>query len=57
VPDDAVEVARMLEEHGCDIVDVSSAQTTADAEPIYGRLVQTPFSDRIRRKRAFRQWR
>ena len=57
MPDDAVEVARMLEEHGCDIVDVSSAQTTADAEPIYGRLVQTPFSDRIRRKRAFRQWR
>ncbi len=50
VPDDAVEVARMLEEHGCDIIDVSSGQTTADAEPIYGRLFQTPFSDRIRQE-------
>ncbi|MGQ0613639.1 MAG: bifunctional salicylyl-CoA 5-hydroxylase/oxidoreductase [Planctomycetaceae bacterium] len=48
LPDDAVQVARMLKEHGCDIIDVSSGQTTPDAEPVYGRLFQTPFSDRIR---------
>jgi anthraniloyl-CoA monooxygenase len=47
-PDDAVEVARMLKAHGCDIVDVSAGQTVADQRPVYGRLFQTPFADRIR---------
>src|SRR5262249_38651320 len=47
-PGDAVEVARPLERHGCDIVDVSAGQTVADQRPIYGRLFQTPFADRIR---------
>ena len=47
-PDDAVEVARLLKMHDCDIVDVSAGQTVPDQEPIYGRLFQTPFSDRIR---------
>lgn len=46
--DDAVEFARRLKEHGCDLVDVSTGQTTINAEPEYGRLYQTPFSDRIR---------
>ena len=46
--DDAVEFARRLREHGCDLVDVSTGQTTIDADPEYGRLYQTPFSDRIR---------
>ncbi|EYF04861.1 bifunctional salicylyl-CoA 5-hydroxylase/oxidoreductase [Chondromyces apiculatus] len=47
-PDDAVAVARMLKEHGCDIVDVSSGQTVAEARPAFGRLYQVPFSDRVR---------
>ena len=47
-PEDAVEVARMLKAHGCDIVDVSAGQTVADQKPVYGRLFQTPFADRIR---------
>jgi anthraniloyl-CoA monooxygenase len=46
--DDAVEFARRLEEHGCDVIDVSTGQTSIYAEPEYGRLYQTPFSDRIR---------
>ncbi len=45
---DAVEFARALKEHGCDVVDVSTGQTTILAKPEYGRLYQTPFSDRIR---------
>jgi anthraniloyl-CoA monooxygenase len=44
----AVAFARMLQDHGCDIVDVSTGQTTPDARPAYGRSYQTPFSDRIR---------
>jgi anthraniloyl-CoA monooxygenase len=45
---DAVEVARALQAHGCDILDVSAGQTVADQRPVYGRLFQTPFADRIR---------
>jgi anthraniloyl-CoA monooxygenase len=47
-PDDAVEVARLLKAHGCDIVDVSAGQTVPEQKPVYGRLFQTPFADRIR---------
>lgn len=47
-PDDAVELAKLLKTHGCDIVDVSAGQTVPDQKPVYGRLYQTPFADRIR---------
>ena len=46
--DDAVELARALKENGCDLVDVSTGQTTIYAMPVYGRMYQTPFSERIR---------
>jgi anthraniloyl-CoA monooxygenase len=46
--DDAVVFARALKDHGCDLIDVSTGQTSVDARPEYGRLYQTPFSDRIR---------
>ncbi len=46
--DDAVAFAAELKRHGCDIIDVSTGQTSIYAEPEYGRLYQTPFSDRIR---------
>ena len=38
----------MFAEAGCDLIDVSTGQTVADAEPVYGRMFQTPFSDQIR---------
>jgi anthraniloyl-CoA monooxygenase len=46
--DDAVEVARMFADAGCDLIDVSTGQTVPDAEPVFGRMFQTPFSDQIR---------
>lgn len=46
--DDAVIVAKMLKDHGCDIIDVSTGQTTPDAEPVYGRMFQTWFSEKVR---------
>lgn len=46
--DDAVVLAGVLKARGCDIVDVSAGQTVADAKPVYGRLFQTPFSERVR---------
>ena len=47
-PQDAVAIARMLKEAGVDIIDVSAGQTSQAARPVYGRMFQTPFSDRIR---------
>lgn len=38
----------MLAERGCDVIDVSTGQVHPDQAPAYGRLYQTPFSDRIR---------
>jgi anthraniloyl-CoA monooxygenase len=46
--DDAVEVARLLAEAGCDLIDVSTGQTIPESQPVYGRMYQTPFSDQIR---------
>ncbi len=47
-PQDAVEIARILHEAGVDMIDVSAGQTSLEAKPVYGRMFQTPFSDRIR---------
>jgi len=47
-PEESVEFARRLKAHGCDVVTVSTGQTVPDQRPAYGRLYQTPFSDRIR---------
>ena len=53
-PADAVEIARMFHEAGADIIDVSAGQTSIDARPVYGRMFQTPFSDRIRNETGIR---
>ena len=47
-PREAVEIARAFVEAGVDIIDVSSGQVTKAEKPVYGRMFQTPFSDRIR---------
>ncbi|MDP3253145.1 MAG: bifunctional salicylyl-CoA 5-hydroxylase/oxidoreductase [Hydrogenophaga sp.] len=47
-PDDAVQIARLFKAAGCDVIDVSSGQTTRAAKPVYGRMYQTPFADRVR---------
>lgn len=47
-PEEAVQIAVAFRDHGVDICDVSAGQTSIDAQPIYGRMFQTPFSDRIR---------
>jgi len=47
-PEEAVEIARLLGNAGVDIINVSAGQTSTRARPVYGRMFQTPFSDRIR---------
>lgn len=47
-PAESVTIAKAFSEAGADLIDVSAGQTTPDAKPVYGRMFQTPFSDRIR---------
>jgi anthraniloyl-CoA monooxygenase len=47
-PDDAVLIAKAFKAAGADLIDCSSGQVVADQKPVYGRMYQTPFSDRIR---------
>ena len=47
-PADAVEIAQQFANAGADIIDVSAGQTSTEADPVYGRMFQTPFSDQIR---------
>ncbi|HHU94500.1 MAG TPA: bifunctional salicylyl-CoA 5-hydroxylase/oxidoreductase [Alcaligenaceae bacterium] len=46
--DEAVEIARLFKAAGADLVDVSSGEVVAEQQPIYGRMYQTPFADRVR---------
>jgi len=45
---DSVEIAKAFVAAGADIIDVSAGQTSLRAEPVYGRMFQTPYSDWIR---------
>jgi anthraniloyl-CoA monooxygenase len=46
--EDVMQVARALKEAGADVIDVSTGQTVPSQVPVYGRMWQTPFADRIR---------
>ncbi len=47
-PDDAIEIARAFKAAGADMIDVSSGQVSKAEKPVFGRMFQTPFADRIR---------
>jgi anthraniloyl-CoA monooxygenase len=47
-PEDAAIFAAMFKEAGADLIDCSSGQVWKEEKPVYGRLFQTPFSDKIR---------
>ena len=47
-PDDAIVIARAFKAAGADMIDCSSGQVSKQEKPVYGRMFQTPFSDRIR---------
>ena len=46
--DDAVKIAAAFKAAGADAISVSTGQTTRQAKPLYGRMYQVPFADRIR---------
>jgi anthraniloyl-CoA monooxygenase len=47
-PEDAAIFARIFKDAGADLIDCSSGQVSKEEKPVYGRLFQTPFSDKIR---------
>lgn len=47
-PDEAVQIAEAFQTAGADLIDVSAGQTWAASRPVYGRMFQTPFADKIR---------
>ncbi|KJC57013.1 salicylyl-CoA 5-hydroxylase [Bradyrhizobium sp. LTSPM299] len=47
-PEDALAFAKLFKDAGADLIDCSSGQVWADDHPVYGRLYQTPFADKIR---------
>ncbi len=47
-PDEAIMIARAFKAAGADMIDCSSGQVSKKEKPVYGRMFQTPFSDRIR---------
>ena len=49
---ESVAIAAAFYAAGVDIVDVSAGQTSIEARPQYGRMFQTPFSDRIRNEQG-----
>jgi anthraniloyl-CoA monooxygenase len=48
--DEAVAIACALRDAGLDLIDVSTGGVTHDARPVYGRMYQVPFADRIRQE-------
>lgn len=47
-PDDAVRIARLFRAAGADLIDCSSGQVSKLEKPVFGRMYQAPFADRIR---------
>jgi anthraniloyl-CoA monooxygenase len=46
--DESVQIGKAFVAAGADVIHVSTGQTVSDAKPVFGRLFQTPYSDRIR---------
>ena len=45
-----MEIAKAFKAAGADMIDVSSGQVSKQEKPVYGRMFQTPFADRIRQE-------
>lgn len=46
--EDSIEIARAFREAGAAFIDVSAGQVTVEQRPVYGRMFQVPFAERIR---------
>lgn len=49
-PAEAVDIAHAFKAAGADLIDCSSGQVSKKEAPVFGRMFQTPFADRIRQE-------
>ena len=49
-PADAVEIAKAFKAAGADMIDCSAGQVSKQEKPVFGRMWQTPFADRVRQE-------
>jgi anthraniloyl-CoA monooxygenase len=49
-PADAVQIAAAFKAAGADLIDCSSGQVSKQEKPVFGRMFQTPFADRVRQE-------
>ena len=49
-PADAVAIAKAFKAAGADLIDCSAGQVSKQEKPVYGRMWQTPFADRVRQE-------
>ncbi|QBE62545.1 bifunctional salicylyl-CoA 5-hydroxylase/oxidoreductase [Pseudoduganella lutea] len=47
-PDDAVRIGKLFKAAGADLIDCSSGQVSKAEQPVFGRMYQAPFADRVR---------
>jgi anthraniloyl-CoA monooxygenase len=46
--EDLLVIVRAFRDEGLDLIDVSTGQTVPSQQPVYGRMWQTPFADKVR---------
>lgn len=42
--------SQLLKAAGVDIINVSTGQTVSDEQPVYGRMFQVPFADKVKHR-------
>ena len=48
--DDLIRACELLKIAGVDVINVSTGQTVSDEKPVYGRMFQVPFADKIKHR-------
>ena len=48
--DDLITACALIRDAGIDIINVSTGQTVSNEDPVYGRMFQVPFADKIRHR-------
>lgn len=48
--DDLLDICAAFKKAGVDVINVSTGQTVSDEKPIYGRMFQVPFADKIKHR-------
>ena len=48
--DELIRACQLLKAAGVDVINVSTGQTVSDEKPVYGRMFQVPFADKVKHR-------